>query len=217
MAAQCGGSEDCARLRQSAPQRSRRGRDDAPAIACKICTRILTKLKSLVGNNTNEDNVVQAEDKLCKLLPRMLQKVCRNVITKFKAKIAEMLEAGGDARQICTKLRMCRKPPRPQGAPLPPSDPCELCLTFTSRAQPDLQSPAPGGDLAGVLNGTCKRHFGDSPTCNDFVSAYGAKLLTALMAPQDPLTLCLDTEACRLPEEPDQGDPSSGDYGWAWP
>ncbi|XP_075766907.1 granulysin [Pelodiscus sinensis] len=170
----------------------------------------MKKLQSLVGDNRDEDTISQAEDKVCQRVGRMLRRLCRYAIKKFKSQITQALEDGQDARGVCTSLRMCRGPA--QGALLPPRDACDLCLTFTSLTLLDLE---PSRDLGDALNSTCKRHFGGSPGCDTFVSRYGARLLQALREPWDPLATCLDAEACQLPEEPAQGEPSSGTDMWA--
>ncbi|XP_053875121.1 pulmonary surfactant-associated protein B-like isoform X1 [Malaclemys terrapin pileata] len=216
-AAQCRRQQDCKLLEQHMPQQSWHVREQALSIKCTICTSILKKLKSMVGDDPDEDSIVEAEDKLCGVVGRSLRRLCRYVMKKFKPKITAALQDGQDPKEICISLRMCRESPPTQGGLVPPSDACDLCLTFTSLAQPDLQHMRPGWDLGDVLNGTCKRHFGSSPRCNDFVSTYQARLLQVLRVPQDPLTTCLDAEACQLPEESDQGETSSGTDTWAWP
>ncbi|KAG6922245.1 antimicrobial peptide NK-lysin-like, partial [Chelydra serpentina] len=215
-AAQCGRQQDCKLLEQQMPQ-GWHVQKEAISIKCRICTSILKKLQSMVGDDPDEDSIVEAEDKLCGVVGRSLRRLCLYVMKKFKPKITEALQDGQDPKEICTSLRMCRASPPTQGGLVPLSDACDLCLTFTSLAQPDLQHLRPGWDLGDVLNSTCKRHFGGSLRCKDFVSTYQARLLQVLRVPQDPLTTCQDAEACQLPEEPAQGEPSSGTDTWAWP
>ncbi|XP_074796135.1 granulysin isoform X4 [Natator depressus] len=184
---------------------------------CTICTRLLKKLKSMVGDDPDEDSITKAEKKLCRAVGRSLRSLCRSVMKKFKSKIVEALQDGLEPKEICTSLRMCRASPPTQGGLVPPRDACDFCLTLTSLAQPDLQHVRPGWDLGDVLNGTCKRHFGASPRCKDFVSTYHARLLRVLRVAQDPLTTCRDADACQLPEEPTREEHSSGTNTWAWP
>ncbi|TFJ95834.1 Fanconi anemia group F protein [Platysternon megacephalum] len=161
-AAQCGQQQDCKFLEQPMSQ-GWHVREQALSIKCTICTRILKKLKSMVGDDPDEDSIGEAENKLCGVVGRALRRLCRYVIKKFKPKITAALQDGQDPKEICISLRMCRESPPSQGGLVPPSDDCDLCLTFTSLAQPDLQHVRPGWDLGDVLNGTCKQHFGGSP------------------------------------------------------
>ncbi|XP_050793513.1 prosaposin-like [Gopherus flavomarginatus] len=162
-AAQCGQQQVCKLLEQHVPQQGWHVREQALSIRCTICTNILKKLKSMVGDDPDEDSIVEAEDKLCGVVGRSLRRLCRYVMKKYKPKITEALQDGQDPKEICISLRMCRESPPTQGGLVPPSDACDLCLTFTSLAQPDLQHVRPGWDLGDVLNGTCKQHFGGSP------------------------------------------------------
>ncbi|CAM5127753.1 unnamed protein product [Natator depressus] len=216
-AAQCGRQHDCKLLEQHMPQQGWHIQEQTLSPKCTICTRLLKKLKSMVGDDPDEDSITKAEKKLCRAVGRSLRSLCRSVMKKFKSKIVEALQDGLEPKEICTSLRMCRASPPTQGGLVPPRDACDFCLTLTSLAQPDLQHVRPGWDLGDVLNGTCKRHFGASPRCKDFVSTYHARLLRVLRVAQDPLTTCRDADACQLPEEPTREEHSSGTNTWAWP
>uniref|UniRef100_A0A8C3S7T5 Saposin B-type domain-containing protein n=1 Tax=Chelydra serpentina TaxID=8475 RepID=A0A8C3S7T5_CHESE len=95
---------------------------EAISIKCRICTSILKKLQSMVGDDPDEDSIVEAEDKLCGVVGRSLRRLCLYVMKKFKPKITEALQDGQDPKEICTSLRMCRASPPTQGFPT-----CSLC------------------------------------------------------------------------------------------
>uniref|UniRef100_A0A452I2S0 Saposin B-type domain-containing protein n=1 Tax=Gopherus agassizii TaxID=38772 RepID=A0A452I2S0_9SAUR len=68
--------------------------EQALSVRCTICTNILKKLKSMVGDDPDEDSIVEAEDKLCGVVGRSLQRLCRYVMKKYKPKITEALQDG---------------------------------------------------------------------------------------------------------------------------
>ncbi|XP_074979555.1 granulysin isoform X1 [Caretta caretta] len=81
---------------------------------CTICTRILKKLKSMVGDDPDEDSITKAEEKLCRAVGWSLRPLCRSVMKKFKSKIMQALQDGLEPKEICTSLRMCRASPPTQ-------------------------------------------------------------------------------------------------------
>ncbi|EMP26277.1 hypothetical protein UY3_16649 [Chelonia mydas] len=160
-AAQCGRQHDCKLLEQHMPQQGWHIQEQTLSPKCTICTLILKKLKSMVGDDPDEG----ASAGCCQ--PGALLSLLGT--TPEKSEPVALASGGGL---------------------VPPRDACDFCLTLTSLAQPDLRHMRPGWDLGDVLNGTCKRHFGASPRCKDFVSTYHARLLRVLRVPQDPLTTC---------------------------
>ncbi|XP_074979558.1 granulysin isoform X4 [Caretta caretta] len=112
-AAQCGRQHDCKLLEQQMPQ-GWRIQEQALSPKCTICTRILKKLKSMVGDDPDEDSITKAEEKLCRAVGWSLRPLCRSVMKKFKSKIMQALQDGLEPKEICTSLRMCRASPPTQ-------------------------------------------------------------------------------------------------------
>ncbi|XP_043359003.1 prosaposin-like isoform X2 [Dermochelys coriacea] len=106
-AAQCGRQHDCKLLEQHMPQ-GWRIQEQAVSVKCTICTKIMKKLKSMVGDDPDKDSITEAEDKLCGVVGWSLRTLCRSVVKKFKSKIMQALQDGQDPKEICTSLKMCR-------------------------------------------------------------------------------------------------------------
>ncbi|NXS08073.1 NKL protein, partial [Neodrepanis coruscans] len=84
--------------------------DVAPGrrIKCSLCTKALKKIKILAGDNPDEAAVRTAIEKGCRLLGRLLGKLCRKMVSKYHDQISEELQNGDSPRHICTAIGFCK-------------------------------------------------------------------------------------------------------------
>ncbi|NXQ05389.1 SAP protein, partial [Vidua macroura] len=77
-------------------------------IKCSLCTKVLKKIQSLAGDNPDELAVAAALQKGCRMLGRVLGKVCQRLMNKYRDQIKEELQNGDTPRDICTAMGICR-------------------------------------------------------------------------------------------------------------
>ncbi|XP_067401916.1 saposin-C-like [Emydura macquarii macquarii] len=86
----------------------------APSKKCTICTKVMEKLKSMLGDDPDEDDIEKALNSVCKALGRSLGRVCKSLVKKYKDQISDALQNNQEAGDICTQIKMCREPPEIQ-------------------------------------------------------------------------------------------------------
>ncbi|XP_038016326.1 prosaposin-like isoform X2 [Motacilla alba alba] len=77
-------------------------------IKCSLCTKALKKIQALAGDNPDESAVTAALEKGCRVLGRLVGKLCRRLVNKYRAQITEGLQNGDTPRDICTAVGICK-------------------------------------------------------------------------------------------------------------
>ncbi|NWI49957.1 NKL protein, partial [Calyptomena viridis] len=77
-------------------------------IKCSLCTKVLKKIRTLAGDNPDEAAVTAALKKGCRLLGRVLGKLCHKLLSKYQDQISQGLQDGDTPRDICTAMGICK-------------------------------------------------------------------------------------------------------------
>ncbi|XP_053944961.1 antimicrobial peptide NK-lysin-like isoform X2 [Cuculus canorus] len=75
---------------------------------CSLCTKILQKMKAMVGEDPDEAAVAAALDKGCRVLGKLLGRFCKWVVKKKREQIIQALQDGEEPRDTCTYLGFCK-------------------------------------------------------------------------------------------------------------
>ncbi|XP_037384761.2 antimicrobial peptide NK-lysin [Talpa occidentalis] len=103
----CEGEPSCQSLIQEDLEDELLTKSEGLRISCSPCKKIIEKLKSLAGEDLNEDSIAQAATQVCSSM-RLLKKPCKNIMKKYLSVISEDLIEGKDARDICVDIKMCK-------------------------------------------------------------------------------------------------------------
>ncbi|NXM09938.1 SAP protein, partial [Ploceus nigricollis] len=77
-------------------------------IKCRLCTKVLKKIQALAGDNPDESAVAAALQKGCRMLGRVVGKVCQRLVNRYQDQITEGLQNGDMPRDICTAMGICQ-------------------------------------------------------------------------------------------------------------
>ncbi|NXW52903.1 NKL protein, partial [Nyctiprogne leucopyga] len=75
---------------------------------CSLCTKVLKKVKAMVGKDPDEAAVLAALARGCRALGGGLARTCRRLLDKRGEKIREVLRDGDPPRAACTAIGLCR-------------------------------------------------------------------------------------------------------------
>ncbi|XP_066495869.1 antimicrobial peptide NK-lysin-like [Tiliqua scincoides] len=113
-AAECKKEEYCLAHQSASLWEENSGEEDhalALPKKCLMCIKIMQKLKDLVGDDLDDDTINAAMKSSCKAFGRVLSKLCRSVMKKFKDQIVTALQNNEDAQGACVDVGMCKGPP----------------------------------------------------------------------------------------------------------
>ncbi|XP_028931636.1 antimicrobial peptide NK-lysin-like isoform X1 [Ornithorhynchus anatinus] len=88
----------------------------SPRFICSTCQVIMTKLKELVGDNSDDMNEIKkAEKQVCSSVSFYLRWACEKLIKKFFLPIARDFLSGKNPRQVCEDIKICKPKKGPEG------------------------------------------------------------------------------------------------------
>ncbi|GAA6112088.1 prosaposin isoform X6 [Tachysurus ichikawai] len=151
------------------------------------------EIESLIQDQTTEDEVVQAVEKVCSILPSTLSAQCKDLIDTYGQAIIELLIQEADPKTICSLLGLCRDASRTfvpvmvkaenEAAGL-----CGICKVFIQYA---------GGMLEQNLRIICSiMPVEYSAQCEQFIEQHEPLFIQLLQQALDPEFVCMKLGAC---------------------
>ncbi|NWR95936.1 NKL protein, partial [Furnarius figulus] len=77
-------------------------------IKCTLCTKALKRIQKMAGDDPDEAAVKAALQKGCRVLGRVLGKLCLKMVSQYQEQISEGLQNGDTPRDICTAMGICK-------------------------------------------------------------------------------------------------------------
>ncbi|XP_033111182.1 uncharacterized protein LOC117112217 [Anneissia japonica] len=166
------------------------------SIECVLCEFVMKELESLLTKNSTEQEILDALDKVCSLLPTSIQDDCNNFIATYGPLIFELLKSmPPDA--ICAALQLCGANDQMK---LSTSGGCLICEFILKELDNYLKKNSTEEEIIKALEQVCNMLPSTiSADCVVFVHKYGDAIIELLLLELDPsaictaLTLCTDT------------------------
>ncbi|XP_069071574.1 pulmonary surfactant-associated protein B-like [Pleurodeles waltl] len=176
-------------------------RKEKTAVKCSGCTQIVTNLKNYVGGKLDDDTIKGAVDSMCDKVDDSIMKICTTIKEKNKDDLVAAVKNGGSPKDVCTQIQLCEGQELEESdgphLPAPRVGPtCIFCQAFISFVKPLLTEKVQNKATGQVLAGFCMEHFGNSTTCNGFLSTYGTVVKQVLLKPWDQVITCWEIGAC---------------------
>ncbi|KAM6956206.1 prosaposin [Aplochiton taeniatus] len=90
---------------------------------CAICEFVMKEVESMLEDESTEEDVIHAVEKVCIVLPASLSVQCKDLVEAYGQAIIELLVQQADPKTICTVLGLCKDASRafiPKPPPPPP-------------------------------------------------------------------------------------------------
>ncbi|XP_069068777.1 uncharacterized protein [Pleurodeles waltl] len=176
-------------------------RKEKTAVKCSGCTQIVTNLKNYVGGKLDDDTIKGAVDSMCDKVDDSIMKICTTMKEKNKDDLVAAVKNWGSPKDVCTQIQLCegQELEESEGPQLPAprvGPTCIFCQAFISFVKPLLTDKLQNKATGQLLAGFCMEHFGNSTTCNGFLSTYGTVVKQVLLKPWDQVTTCREIGAC---------------------
>uniref|UniRef100_A0AAQ4PFH6 Prosaposin n=1 Tax=Gasterosteus aculeatus aculeatus TaxID=481459 RepID=A0AAQ4PFH6_GASAC len=169
---------------------------------CAICEFAMKELESLLEDQTTEEKVVQAVEKVCAYLPSSLSNQCKDLIDTYGQAIIELLMQQADPKTICTMLALCNEEGRAVVTALDPNDfknggYCQVCKMAVSYIDGILEANATEAQIEEAVRKVCS-FLPDSlqTECDQMVAQYEPMLIQLLLQMLDPDFVCMKMGAC---------------------
>ncbi|KAF7667369.1 hypothetical protein LDENG_00065740 [Lucifuga dentata] len=169
---------------------------------CAICEFVMTKLEDMLQDQTTEEEVIHAVEKVCSLLPSTLSSQCQELIEAYGQAIIEMLLQEADPKTVCKALALCNDASR---AYIPVMDKtrfnsggfCEVCKTAISYLDTILEKNATKEKIEEAVRKVCSFLPESVQTeCDQLVEQYEPELVQLLLQMIEPDFVCIKLGAC---------------------
>ncbi|XP_028278906.1 prosaposin isoform X2 [Parambassis ranga] len=173
---------------------------DSPT--CSICEFVMKQLESMLEDQATEEEVIQAVEKVCTLLPSTLSAQCKDLIETYGQAIIELLVQQADPKTVCTVLALCNDASRVYVAAL--DQPrfkaggyCEVCKMAVNYIDGILEQNATEAQIEEAVRKVCSflpsSYRGE---CDQLVEQYEPMLVQLLLQMLDPDFVCMKVGAC---------------------
>ncbi|KAJ0066714.1 hypothetical protein NL108_002344, partial [Boleophthalmus pectinirostris] len=168
---------------------------DSPS--CAICEFVMKQLESMLEDQTTEEEVIQAVEKVCTLLPSTLTAQCKDMIETYGQAIIELLVQQADPKTVCSVLGLCSGYSGKYIAALDQTrfkagGYCDVCKLAVNYIDGILEQNATEAQIEEAVKKACNFLPASlQPECNQLVEQYEPVLVELLLQMMDPDFVCM--------------------------
>ncbi|KAM6916421.1 prosaposin [Xenentodon cancila] len=173
---------------------------DSPT--CAICEFVMKQLESMLEDQSTEESVIEAVEKVCTYLPSSLTAQCKDLIETYGQAIIELLVQEADPKTICTVLALCNGAGRAYVVAL--DQPrfkvggyCEVCKMAVNYIDGILEKNATEAEIEEAVKKVCSFLPDAYQTeCDQLIAQYEPMLVQLLLQMLEPDFVCMKLGAC---------------------
>ncbi|KAL7877456.1 hypothetical protein SRHO_G00040990 [Serrasalmus rhombeus] len=169
---------------------------------CAICEFVMKELEDMIQDHTTEEEVVQAVEKVCNILPSTLTAQCKDLIETYGQAIIELLVQEADPKTICSVLGLCAGAnrafiPMLEKAKFEAGGFCDVCKMAVRYVDGILEQNATEAEIEEAVKKVCNFLPDEFKTqCDQLVEQYEPLLIQLLLQTLDPDFVCMKLGAC---------------------
>uniref|UniRef100_A0A8C6V6G8 Prosaposin n=1 Tax=Neogobius melanostomus TaxID=47308 RepID=A0A8C6V6G8_9GOBI len=169
---------------------------------CAVCEFVMKQLEDTLGDQTTEQEVIDAVEKVCTFLPSSLRGQCKDLIDTYGKAIIELLVQEADPKTVCTVLGLCTDSSRHYVAALDEArfkagGFCEVCKLAVNYVDGILEQNATEAQIEEAVKKVCNFLPKAYQTeCDQLIEQYEPTLVQLLLQMMDPDFVCMKMGAC---------------------
>lgn len=161
---------------------------------CDICKKVMTYLENELGDKTTDEEIREALDKVCTVLPSSIAEQCQDFVDKYTETIIALIIQEVKPSDVCDALGLCSESSQTQ---VKSQFTCELCESVMTYLKKVLKDPKTEEEIKQALDEVCSI-LPQSLTkqCQDFVNEYTDLIISLLLQEMDPDEVCAAMGLC---------------------
>uniref|UniRef100_A0A8C7YZF8 Prosaposin n=1 Tax=Oryzias sinensis TaxID=183150 RepID=A0A8C7YZF8_9TELE len=169
---------------------------------CAICEFVMKQVEAMLTDETTEEEVIQAVQKVCYLVPSSLTAQCKDLIETYGQAIIELLVQEVDPKTVCTMLALCNDASLTLDRPrFKTGGYCDVCKMAVGYIDGILEKNATEAEIEEAVKKVCSFLPDAYKTeCDQLVEQYEPVLVQLLLQMLDPDFVCTKVGACREAE-----------------
>jgi len=169
------------------------------SVQCVLCEFVISKLDSMLADNATEQEIEQAVEKVCNLLPSTISSECDSLVEQYGPAIIKLLASEAAPATICGFLGLCGSGDAQYKMPLTKvgDENCMMCELAMSYVKSMLSKNATEQQVEQTLEKVCNYLSGDmAQQCNTMVEQYTPQILKMLAGDLVPKAICTKLGLC---------------------
>ncbi|KAK2896394.1 hypothetical protein QQF64_006155 [Cirrhinus molitorella] len=167
---------------------------------CAICEFVMKEIESMIQDHASEEEIVQAVEKVCSILPSTLTAQCKDLIETYGQAIIELLVQEADPKTLCSFLALCSgvsHVPVMDKQQFEAGGFCDVCKMAVRYVDGILEQNATQAEIEEAVAKVCN-FLPDAvrDECNQLVEQYEPLLVQLLLQTLDPDFVCMKLGAC---------------------
>jgi len=161
---------------------------------CSICQLVVSYVESYLQQNATEQEIVQKLDVLCAKIPVFGQE-CESLVSSEVPNIIIWIEKKENPQAFCSSIKLCAAPivaTVKVGGPIP----CSICQVIVTYVEKWVAENATEQAIVQRLDVFCGDLGPLSPECDSFVAIYVPRLITWIIAKENPQKFCAQVHLC---------------------
>merc|ERR1712136_375931 len=163
-------------------------------IVCELCSVVTHELDQLIEEDSTQDEIEAALDKVCSLLPADYVGQCDDLVARYKSYMVQILLEFATPQQLCGFLRLCPTQVKLGG------EQCTVCTFIAVELDNMLADADTEKEIAAKIEAVCS-HLPSFPAtlrtdCDQFVEDNLPKILAELAKDMEPKTICSAIHMC---------------------
>uniref|UniRef100_A0A672LIQ7 Prosaposin-like n=1 Tax=Sinocyclocheilus grahami TaxID=75366 RepID=A0A672LIQ7_SINGR len=155
----------------------------------------ITKMvEEMIQDHTSEEEIVQAVEKVCNILPSTLKAQCKDLIETYGQAIIELLMQEADPKTICSFLALCNGVSHQR---FEAGGFCDVCKMAVRYVDGILEQNATQAEIEDAVMKVCN-FLPDAvrDECHQLIEQYEPLLVQLLLQTLDPDFVCMKLGAC---------------------
>nr|CAB3260857.1 uncharacterized protein LOC100176110 [Phallusia mammillata] len=163
--------------------------------ACELCEVIATELDNLLTENSTEDDIITAVEKVCSILPSADQDACKLLIEQYGKEIINYLAKQLSPKTLCSDLGLCTSSVAKKGSQ--DSAVCEICEIVAEELDHLLSGKSTEKEIIDAVEKVCDILPSKyKKECDTLIQTYGDEIIQLLVKFVSPKALCMTLKLC---------------------
>ena len=163
---------------------------------CVLCEYLITTLDGIISDKHNEEEVRQALDKVCGILPKTIHDECTQFVDKYTDMIIQLITKSMTPDQICQALGLCDQQ-QPVQVAKPHGRFCALCEFAISEVDKMVEDKQNEQKIKEALDDVCKKLGSQlEQECVKIVDEYLDEIIQMFIQQYQPEQVCRELKFC---------------------
>ncbi|KAH9498380.1 hypothetical protein Btru_008134, partial [Bulinus truncatus] len=164
---------------------------------CPLCEFIMQQLEGMISKNASEQQIEQALEKVCSLLPSTVRAECDSYVKTYTPILVHLL-VKMSPDQICTYLKFCTSDIKAHlNVKSLNNGHCALCEFILAKLDGFLSKNLTQSEIEKALDVVCYVLPGTLRSdCENFISQYGPVMIKLLLQETRPRQVCIAAGIC---------------------